>query len=1193
VNTTLEKPQEWGLQGRTILIVDDEPANLGVVSNYLESAGFGVLIARDGISGLEKAQYAPPDLILLDVLMPEIDGFETCRQLKADEALRDIPVIFMTALAETEQKIKGFEVGAVDYITKPFRHEELLARVTTHLRLRDLTERLEVKVQERTEELLLANQQLRRYTERLEGLQQVGLELAAQLDLDALLHSIVSRAVELGGGNAGGLYLHRPEREVLELVVAVGAGQTFVGSTLQPGEGLSGEVWETDEPLAVTDYHSWSGRSPLYDELELKAVLAVPIRWGQQRLGVLFVWTGMPHVFSPSDTQLLSILATQAAVAIENARLFQAERGQCQLADTLREVAGALNTSLDLEQVLDLILEQVAHVVEYDNASVMLLADGSLEIAAQQGFLPGDQELGPFQVADFAHLADVLQERRPGIIPDTTTDPRWQYRRASQNIHSWLGVPLAVQDRAIGLLNLGKEEVNFYTQRDAEVLTAFANQAAIAIENAHLYDRTRRRSRELALLNRVIAASAASREIEPILETACRELALIFDVPRAAAALFGEDKAEALVVAEYPPAGLWRAPWPGQDGQSSRPGQRLVPGQLPSQGEAIPTEDLASLQYILKHKEPFVVENAQAGPSLLVLPLIVEGEVAGTLEVTAIDPRRFAADEVALAQGVAEQVAGALARARLEETQQRLNTAVEQAAEAIVITDLHGIILYVNPAFESITGCNRAQTLGLGPATATTRGPDVSFYDQMWHSMATTQVEQGRFTGRKPDGTSYTVDAIVTPVRNQAGRLVNYVAAWRDVTREVQLEKQFQQAQKMEALGRLAGGVAHDFNNLLTVIHLNSQIMKRKLRIEDPLWEHVQEIEETSQRAADLIKQLFSFSRREIVEPQVLSLNNIVGDLIPMLQRLIGADIVLEPMLATDLWPVKADHSQMEQVIVNLVVNARDAMPEGGTLIVETNNVVLDETYTALHMEAQPGEHVLLAISDTGTGMSDEVQARIFEPFFTTKEKGRGTGFGLATVFGIIKQHGGHIQVCSEVGRGTTFKIHLPRAGEAGTVGQVPAHVDSMPDARTELSRTTESKSLLSLREGMAGGTETALIVEDDPNVRGWLERVLKLCGYQTLIAQDGKEAVEISQQHEGSIHLLLTDVVMPQMGGPQLAEQIRLQRPGMRVLYTSGYTDSAIVLNGALIQGAAFISKPFTLDSLTQKARALLDDKP
>jgi PAS domain S-box-containing protein len=1178
MNTTLEKLKEEGFQGRTVLIVDDEPANLGVVSNYLESAGFGVLIARDGISGLKKTRYAPPDLILLDVLMPGMDGFETCRQLKADEALRDIPVIFMTALAETEQKIKGFEVGAVDYITKPFRHEELLARVTTHLRLRDLTERLEVKVQERTEELLIANRQLRRYTDRLEGLQQVGLELAAQLDLDALLHSIVSRAAELGGGNAGGLYLHRPEREVLELVVAVGAGQAFVGSILQPGEGLSGKVWETDEPLVVADYQSWSGRSTRYDEWELKAVLGVPIRWGQQRLGVLFVWTGTPHVFSPSDTQLLSILATQAAVAIENARLFQAERKQRQLAETLREVAGALNTSLDLGQVLDLILEQVAHVVEYDNASVMLLVGDSLEIAAQQGFLPGDTDLGPFEVADFAHLADVLQERRPGTVPDITTDPRWQYRRASQNIHSWLGVPLAVQDRAIGLLNLGKEEVDFYTQRDAEVLTAFANQAAIAIENAHLYDRTCRRSRELALLNRVIAASAASREIEPILETACRELALTFDVPQAAAALFDEDRTEAVVVAEYPP---------------DSPGQRLAQGRLPSQGKVIPTENLASIKYILKHKEPIVVEAGQADPSLLVLPLIVEGEVVGTLEVDALGPRCFAADEVALAQRVAEQVAGALARTRLEETQQRLSTAVEQAAEAIVVTHADGTILYVNPAFESITGCNRAQVLGLGPSTATTRGPDVSFYSQMWQTMATTQVEQGRFTGKKLDGTSYTVDIIVTPVRNQVGRLVNYVATWRDVTREVQLEKQFQQAQKMEALGRLAGGVAHDFNNLLTVIHLNSQLMKRKLRVEDPLWEHVQEIEETGLRATDLIKQLFSFSRREIVEPQVLNLNTVVDDLMPMLQRVIGEDIALEPMLAMDLWPVKTDPSQMEQVIVNLVVNARDAMPEGGNLIVETNNVVLDETYTALHVEAQPGEHVLLAISDTGTGMSDEVQARLFEPFFTTKEKGRGTGLGLATVFGIVKQHDGHIQVYSEVGRGTTFRIYLPRAGKAKTVDQVAAHTGSTPGAQTKLSKTKEPKSLLSLQEGIAGGTETVLIVEDDPVVREWSERVLKLCGYQTLIAQDGKEAVEISRQHKGPIHLLLTDVVMPQMGGPQLTEQIRLQRPEIRVLYTSGYTDSAIVLNGALAQGAALLSKPFTLVSLTQKVRALLDDEP
>jgi two-component system, cell cycle sensor histidine kinase and response regulator CckA len=361
---------------------------------------------------------------------------------------------------------------------------------------------------------------------------------------------------------------------------------------------------------------------------------------------------------------------------------------------------------------------------------------------------------------------------------------------------------------------------------------------------------------------------------------------------------------------------------------------------------------------------------------------------------------------------------------------------------------------------------------------------------------------------------------------------------------------------------------------LLTVIHLSTRLLQRQLHAEDPLWEPVQRIREAGERATSLTKQLLSFSRREMVEPQVLNLNRVVEDLNLMLQRIIGENIQMVTVLAKDLWLVDVDPSQMDQVIVNLVVNARDAMPGGGTLTIETANVVLDEGYVAASVDAQPGEHVMLAIGDTGSGMAEEVKAHLFEPFFTTKQRGQGTGLGLPTVFGIVKQNEGHIRVHSEVGVGTTVRIYLPSAG------------------RAETPRRAVSRPFTSPTERLVQGTETLLVVEDEAAVRELAVQVLESCGYRVLEARNGLEALRIGEQHDGPIHLLLTDVVMPEMNGKELANRLQSQRPAMRVLYMSGYADDTIIRHGVLAAGTSFLSKPLTLENLTQRVRAVLDGR-
>ena len=389
-----------------------------------------------------------------------------------------------------------------------------------------------------------------------------------------------------------------------------------------------------------------------------------------------------------------------------------------------------------------------------------------------------------------------------------------------------------------------------------------------------------------------------------------------------------------------------------------------------------------------------------------------------------------------------------------------------------------------------------------------------------------------------------------------------------DTTEHKQLEEQLRQSQKMEAVGKLAGGVAHDFNNLLTIITGYSQLLLDRIGQDSPLRGNLMEIKKAGDRASSLTQQLLAFSRRQVLKPKVLDLNSVVAGLEGMLQRLVGEDIHLVTALDPELGPVKADPGQIEQAIMNLVVNARDAMPQGGRLSIETaNNVERTKADSRGESLKEPATYAMLAVSDTGCGMDAQTQARIFEPFFTTKEVGKGTGLGLSTVYGIVEQSGGHIDVASELGRGTTFKIYLPR----------------VDDAVTERGGDKVSAS-------QPRGTETVLIVEDEPGVRALARDTLQRRGYSVLEARHGIEALVIGDQHPGTIHLLMADVVMPQMNGREVAERLLRVRPKVKVLYVSGYTEDAIVHHGVLAPGTNFLQKPFTPDDLSEKVREVLD---
>jgi hypothetical protein len=488
--------------------------------------------------------------------------------------------------------------------------------------------------------------------------------------------------------------------------------------------------------------------------------------------------------------------------------------------------------------------------------------------------------------------------------------------------------------------------------------------------------------------------------------------------------------------------------------------------------------------------------------------------------------------------------------------------------DGIVGIDDRGTISMMNRAGERIFGRTAQEVVGQNVKMLMPQpyhGEHDGYLSNYKHTRQPKIIGSGReVQGLRKDGTTFPLELAVTEFQLDNERY--FVGIVRDISDKKKLESQPHQSQKMEAFGQLAGGVAHDFNNLLTVISGYSEVLLSKLPADDPKTKMVDQIHRAGERAASLTRQLLAFSRQQVLEPRVVDLNVIVNDLDKMLRRLIGEDVQYSIALAPGISPVKVDPGQIEQVIINLAVNARDAMPQGGKLTIETSEVELDDSYTAAHPEVRPGRFVRLAISDTGCGMQPDVKARIFEPFYTTKGVGQGTGLGLAVVHGIVKQSGGNIDVYSEPDIGTTFRVYLP------TVQQPAA------------AASAEARGVPKF------GSETILLVEDEESVRDLATFVLRECGYTVMTAPQGLAALQLMATCREQIDLLVTDVVMPEMGGRKLAETLLAEHPELKVLFMSGYTDDAVVRHGVLQANANFLQKPFTPNSLADKVRAVLD---
>ncbi len=612
-----------------------------------------------------------------------------------------------------------------------------------------------------------------------------------------------------------------------------------------------------------------------------------------------------------------------------------------------------------------------------------------------------------------------------------------------------------------------------------------------------------------------------------------------------------------------------------------------------SRGMEVKASDLPHYFAAIMEENRIYAEDAQHDPrtleltdsylkplgitSMLDAGILVEGKLVGVVCSEHAGPvRKWHSDEEAFASTVAAMVAQLLAvseRKKAEVQLRKLSQAVDQSPACVVITSTDGTIEYVNPKFAEITGYTPEEAKGKNANLLKSGDQPASFYKDLWDTLSSGNEWRGEFHNKKKNGELFWEAASISPIFDNGGIITHYVAVKEDITERKRTEEEWEklqaqlaQAQKMESVGRLAGGVAHDFNNMLGVIQGRTEMVLEDLGPDHPLRSDLEEIANAARRSADLTRQLLAFARKQTVAPKVLDLNASIEGMLKMLGRLIGEDINLAWKPGSNLWSVKLDPAQMDQILVNLCVNARDAIGGVGTLTIETGNATFDSDYCAHHAEAAPGDYVLLAVSDNGCGMSAEVLAHLFEPFFTTKPVGEGTGLGLATVYGAVKQNNGFIYAYSEPGQGTTFKIYLPR--------QATANAQS----------TVEPKDPWATR-----GSGTILLVEDEPSILRMTKAMLERLGYAVVAAATPREAIRLAQEQTDRIDLLLTDVVMPEMNGQDLAQTLLAIRPGLRRLFMSGYTANAIAHHGLLDSGVQFLQKPFTPHALAEKIRHAL----